>query len=383
MIYNFDQIIDRTHTESAKWNEYGKDVLPMWVADMDFVSPEPVVRALQERVAHGVFGYPSELAGLRDVLIEHFQRLYHWTVKAEEILFVPGVVSGFNLVCQALTGPGTGVYMQTPVYMPFLTAPGNAGADRQESQLVCDARGNYSIDWDTFEAGMTAETKLFMLCNPHNPVGRVYSQSELERMAEVCMRRGVMICSDEIHCDLLYSGYNHIPIASLSPEVAQNTITLLAPSKTFNMPGLFCSIAIIQNPELRKRFLKAKRGLMGEVNVLGLTAAKAAYQDGQEWLTQMLTYLEGNRDFLYETIKNELPMLTMTKTEGTYLAWIDCRRAGIDGTPKDTFLKKAKVALTDGAAFGKGGEGFVRLNFGCPRSLLADALERMKCVLQG
>jgi cystathionine beta-lyase len=388
MIYNFDECPPRRASDCAKWRQYAEDVLPMWVADMDFVSPEPVIRALHRRVDHGVFGYPEsvndstgELASLREAVLERLDRLYGWQVRPEELLFLPGVVTGFNLACHALAAPRGSVLVQPPVYYPFLSAPKTAGMARQDAELEIGADGVYRIGWESFEAAITPETRLFILCNPHNPVGRVFTQDELSRMAEICLRKGVTICSDEIHCDLLYRGQRHFPIASLDPEIAQHTITLMAPSKTFNLAGLQCSIAIIPNRHLRQQYRHATQGLVSWVNLMGLTAALAAYCEGQEWLDQLLVYLEANRDFLYEFVRAELPGISMVKPQGTYLGWLYCRGAGIEGSPYQFFLEKAHVALSDGASFGQGGEGFVRWNFGCSRATLEQALERMKNAL--
>jgi cystathionine beta-lyase len=395
VIYDFDSLPDRRKTDSIKWDYYPEDVLPLWVADMDFVSPEPVLRALHERVAHGVFGYPGNIAqrdgqpsGLAEIVIQRLAERYGWQVQADELVFIPGVVAGFHMACHALAAhpvPGQsssgGVLIQTPVYPPFLGAAEVAGMTRQEMELTRNPDGSYTIDWEAFEAAFTPETRMFLLCNPHNPVGRVFRKDELERMAEICLRHGVIICSDEIHCDLLFSGQRHIPIASLSPEIGRSTITLIAPSKTYNIAGLGCSIAIIQSESLRRRFRQAHKGLVHGVNVLGWVAGEAAYREGQEWLDQLLIYLEGNRDCLYDFVQNELPGVQMAKPEGTYLAWLDCREAGIDSDPYEFFLQQAKVALNSGKTFGRGGEGFVRLNFGCPRGMLLEALERMKAAL--
>jgi len=286
------------------------------------------------------------------------------------------------LACHTLADPGGSALVQTPVYPPFLSAAKNAGMTRQDSPLLPDADLSYQIDWTGFEAAITDQTRLFILCNPHNPVGRVFRRDELERMAEICLRRGVPICSDEIHCDLLYRGHQHIPMASLSPEVARSTITLMAPSKTFNIAGLQCSFAIIQNPNLRQAFQQAGQGLVGWVNVMGLVAGLAAYRHGQAWLEALLPYLQANRDFLHQYVREHLPGVKMGLPEGTYLAWLDCRQAGISGSPYDFFLKEARVALNNGEAFGPGGEGFVRLNFGCPRATLVQALEQMRAALK-
>jgi len=384
MHYDFDQVIPRRPTDSVKWNYYEDDVLPLWVADMDFRSPEPVLRALHERVSQGIFGYPTisfVKNELSDVLVERLQHLYGWQITNEDLLYVPGVVTGLNLVGHGLAQRGEGVLIQTPVYPPFLKLASNAGLLSQEMELTCEVDGRYTIDWDAFEAAFTAETRLFVLCNPHNPIGRVFQRDELERMAEICLRKGVMICSDEIHCDLLYRGQQHIPIASLDPEVAKNTITLMAPSKTYNIAGLQCSFAIVQNADLREKLHHADKGLAGWVNLMAPVAASASYLEGGEWLEQLLAYLEVNRDTLSEYVANRLPGIKMWRPEGTYLAWLDCRQAKIIGDPGEFFLKNARVGLNEGHTFGKGGEGFVRLNFGCPRAILCEALERMRAAL--
>jgi len=381
MSYNFDDLPDRKSTESIKWHYFDEDVLPMWVADMDFISPEPVVRALRERVEHGVFGYPCDMPELIQVIVDRLADRYDWQVLPEEVVLIPGVVTGFNLVARAMAAPGEGILIQTPVYPPFLSAPHSAGLLCQEIELTRGQDGSYSIDYNAFEAAITDQTRLFLLCNPHNPIGRVFRADELERMAEICLRHQVMICSDEIHCDLIYSGHKHIPVATLQPEIAQNSLTLMAPSKTFNIAGLACSAAIVPNPILRKKLQSARHGLVGGVNVLGQIAGLAAYRDGQPWLDELLVYLEANRDFLFDFVTNELPGIQMVKPEGTYLAWLDARQSGIAGSPCEFFIKNARVAMNDGASFGQGGQGFLRLNFGCPRSMLAEALERMKKAL--
>jgi len=378
MVYDFDEVIDRRSSDSEKWNQYEADVLPLWVADMDFRVAEPILRALHDRLSHGVFGYGEDGPGLREAVSERMERLYGWKVHPDEVVLFPGVITGFNLACQAFTKAGEGVLVQTPVYPPFLSAPLNAGALRQEMELSRQPDGRYAIDFERFESAMDLTTRLFLLCNPHNPVGRVYTREELQAMAEICLKRNVLICADEIHGELVFEGHRHIPIASLSPEISQATITLGSPSKAFNIPGLYCSYAIIQNPKLRRRFQAARRGLVGHGNILGMVAGEAAYREGDEWLTQVLRYLQANRDLLFNVLQETMPDLKMALPEGTYLAWIDCRSAGICEKPGEFFLKEARVALVDGEVFGKGGDGFVRLNFGCRRGVLLEALERMR-----
>ncbi len=387
MSYNFDQMLSRRETESVKWRAYPEDVLPLWVADMDFQSPEPVLNALRAAVDHGVFGYPrglhgdgTELPEYADVIIERMRDRYGWSIERPEILFLPGIVVGLNVVGNMFRAQGGSLVVQPPVYGPILTAPDTAALTRREAPLVRQPDGTYAIDWDVFTAAFQADTRAFILCNPHNPVGRVFRRDELERLADICAQHDAVICSDEIHSDLIYHGYRHLPIASLAPEIAQRTITFIAPSKTFNMPGLQASIAIIQNAELRQRFQAARQSLVHGINMLGLVAMHAAYREGQEWLDQLLVYLEGNRDFLYHFVQTEMPDFNMAKPEGTYLAWIDCRGAQLE-KPYNFFLEHARVALSDGAIFGTSGQGFLRVNFGCPRATLEEALHRMKQAL--
>ncbi len=378
MTCDLDRIIERRTSDSIKWRLYGEDVLPLWVADMDFSAPEAVIRALHDRVAHGIFGYGIEPPELRPLLVERLQRLYGWQVPAEALIFLPGVIPGFNLAARTVAAPGDGVLVQTPIYYPILRVPQNTGLALNGMEMTRRPDGQYEIDLDRFEATITGRTRIFILCNPHNPVGRVFRRDELEQMANLCLRHNVLICSDEIHCDLVFTGHRHLPIAALAPEVAAQTITLLAPSKTYNIAGLHCAVAIIPNPELRKRFQAARADLVPGVDVLGYTAALAAYRDGGPWLAAVLRYLEANRDLVFEYVNSHLPGVTMAKPEGTYLAWLDCRGAGLPDNPHRFFLEKARVAVNDGATFGPGGEGFVRLNFACPRSTLLAALDRMR-----
>ena len=283
-MFDFDTLPDRQASDSVKWHYFEPDVIPMWVADMDFRSPEAVMQALQQRVTHGIFGYPMDPPELKEVVVQRMAERYGWQITTSDIVFVPGVVTGFNLVCRALASEGSAALIQTPVYPPFLQAPANAGMERREMQLTLLPDGTYSIDFDAFEDAITDRTNLFILCNPHNPVGRVFTRDELERMAEICLRHHLTICADEIHSDLVFPDHSHLPIATLDAEVAKRTITLIAPSKTFNIAGLECSVAIIQDADLRKQFIYACQGLVHGVNVLGQVAALAAYKEGQPWL---------------------------------------------------------------------------------------------------
>jgi cystathionine beta-lyase len=375
---SFDKILNRRSSESAKWNCFDEDVLPMWVADMDFQAPPAVIEALQKRIDHGIFGYPIEMLELKNTIIERMDTLYNWKISPEDLVFTSGVVSGFNLACQALYRPDGNILIQPPVYPPFLHAAHNAGMDRIDAELTRNPDGSYQIDMVAFEKSFRPNTVMFLLCNPHNPVGRVFTRSELEQMAQICLSKGVVICSDEIHCDFIFSGHQHIPIASLSPEIAQNTITLMAPSKTYNIAGLDFAFAIIPNAKLKEKFIHAFRGITGSTNLFGQIAALAAFQHGDEWLKECIAYLEANRDFLVKWIRTELPMLGVTVPESTFLAWIDCRNLSLKERPAEFFLQKARIALNAGEEFGKGGDGFVRLNYGCPRSILEEGLHRIE-----
>lgn len=372
---------DRRRTDSLKWGLFGDEVLPLWVADMDFSSPAEVIAALHERVEHGVFGYARESRELKELITGRMETLYGWKITPEDIILLPGVVSAFNLVSQMVAEPGESILIQPPVYPPFFDAPRHGGAHTVFSPINPDKNGEYHIDYSAFEAAIEDDTRLFLLCNPHNPIGRVFTREELLGMAEICLRRRVVICSDEIHSDLIYSGYHHIPIASLDPEIAASTVTLIAPSKTFNIAGLDCSALICTNPDLLKRIQKARRGLLGGVNLLGATAAVAAYRYGADWLQEVMKILEGNRDYLMRYLAENIPGIKMAKPEATYLAWLDCDSLGLSESPSKFFLENAKVALNNGEDFGAQGKGFVRLNFGCPRDTLTAALERMRKAL--
>lgn len=379
MTYDFDTPVNRRHTDCLKWDTCPEDVLPLPVADMDFVAPEPVRRALQERLDHGVFGYSCEPPELRGVLVDRLYRLYGWSVSPEALVFLPGVIAGFNLSCRIVTG-GTGVLVQPPVYPPLLGSPANHGLHRLEAPLVSDASGHYEIDWATFDQ-MAARSRLFVLCNPHNPVGRVFTRAELEQVAEICLRHDLDVCSDEIHCDVIYPGHNHVPLASLHPEIAKRTVTLMAPSKSYNIPGIHCAFAVIPDADLRERYSRARAGLVGVPGILGYIAALTAYRDCEDWFSQVMAYLQANRDYLADYVAQYLPGVRMSPMEGTFLAWLDCRKAGIEGNPARFFLEQARVALGDGAGFGEAGQGFVRLNFACPRVTLTEGLERMRAAL--
>ena len=382
--YDFDLPYERRGTDSEKWKAFGNEVLPLWVADMDFPAPPAVLQALHERVAHGIFGYGGVTAELSEAICHRLWEYYHWAVTPDQLLFLPGLVSGLNISCRAVCPPGAGVLVQTPIYPPFLSAPVNQGLHLNIAELFVTRSKqwlHYSIDYNAFEAAIQSHTRLFMLCNPHNPVGRCYTREELINLAEICTRNDLIICADEIHCDLLLENSSHLPIASLSPEIAKRCITLMAPSKTFNIAGLYCGFAIIQNPSLRKQYQLAAQGIVPEVNLLGFTAALAAYKNGETWHKELMVYLNGNRNVFTDYVQEHLPMLRTTIPEGTFLAWLDCSATGIIGNQHEFFLNHAKVALNDGQRFGQGGNDFVRLNFGCSRSTLTQALMQMKFAL--
>ncbi len=371
--YNFDTPVDRSGTYSMKWDKYkGKDIIPLWVADMDFVSPPAVRDALIKRIGHGVFGYTLPPQELNEIIVSLMKNEYGWKVEKEWIVWLPGLVTGLNVVCRAVGEDGDDVMTAIPVYPPFLTAPANSRRNLIKTDLV-ESNGKWEFDFKSIEKAITKRTRLFLLCNPHNPVGRVYNIDELSSLASICSRHGIIISSDEIHCGLLLEpGKCHIPIASLSNEIADLTITLMAPSKTFNLPGLGCSFAIISNPELRKSFYAAMNGIVPRVNTMGYIAAIAAYRDSHDWHAALLDYLRKNRDLVISSI-NKMPGLSSRQIEATYLAWIDTRQSGIEDPVK--FFEDAGVGLFEGKEFGT--PGFVRLNFGCRRSLLKNALERM------
>jgi cysteine-S-conjugate beta-lyase len=339
---------------------------------MDFRSPPAVIEALHRRTEHGIFGYTEAPAELSETIVTFMGRHYGWRVHPEWLVWLPGLVSGLNVACRAVGADGDEVLTTTPVYPPFLSAPGNFRRRLCTVPLLHQPRG-WTFDWERLEEAITGRTRLFLLCSPHNPVGRVFSREELERLAFFCLRHDLVICSDEIHAGLILDpDKKHLPTASLSREVARRTITLLAPSKTYNIPGLGFSFAVISDPGLRGDFRQAMAGIVPEVNLFGFIAALAAYQQGGEWLLALLAYLRQNRELVAEAVR-AMPGLTASRVEATYLAWIDTRGAGID-KPGD-FFEAAGVGLSDGNQFG--GPGFVRLNFGCPRAILQQALSRM------
>jgi cystathionine beta-lyase len=379
---DFDRLIDRRSTESLRWHIYPQDVLPLWVADMDFECPACVLKALHERVDHGIFGYGLAPNGLKEVFIERMQNLYNWQVSDPQLSFVPGVVTGFNLALRALCQPGDSVIFFTPAYPPFFSGPKSSGLNVVECPMLEGPNNNYSIDFDLFEKLIVDHhVKAYVHCDPQNPTGRALTRAELEKLAEILLRHKVFTCSDEIHCDLVYDGLKHIPFASLSKEISDTTLTFMAPSKTFNIAGLYASVGIVQNEALAQQFNDARGGLVGWPSLLALAAAKAAYEGGAEWLRECLAYLQANRDWLVENIHARLPGVKATRSEATFLMWLDCRETGLE-SPYKFFLEKAHVALNDGIAFGQQYTQFTRLNFGTSRANLETAVSAMEKALQ-
>jgi len=343
---------------------------------MDFRSPPAVIRAIEQRAADGVFGYTLTPQALNDQVVNMLRQTYDWTVKPEWLVWLPGLVTGLNVACRAVGEDGDDVITAVPVYPPFLSAPGFSR--RTLTRVPLKEKDNrWQFDFERLEQMITARTRMFILCNPHNPVGRVYTRSELTELAGICLKHNIVICSDEIHCGLILDEDKaHVPTATLDPEVAARTITLMAPSKTFNLPGLGCAFAVISDKTLRRRFKSCMAGIVPRPNVLGYAAAMAAFAECADWHAALLDYLRGNLATIAGVVEQMAP-LSIAPVEATYLAWIDMRDSGLENPAK--FFEAAGVGLQDGIEFD--GPGFVRLNFGCPRSLLAKALERMKAAM--
>lgn len=373
---DFLQAPDRRHSDSMKWQRYqGREVIPMWVADMDFKAPQPVLDAMSARVAHGVFGYAGPGDGLVQAVCSHLEHEYGWTIEPSWLVWLPGLVSGLNIACRAIGEAGSGLLAATPIYPPFLRAPQLADRRLVEVPLVSEGEmgvGRWQWDWAAMRAAIDPQLAGLLLCHPHNPVGRAWTRPELEKVAECCLANDLVLVSDEIHCDLLLNGQRHLPAAMLSPELAQRTITLMAPSKTFNIPGLGCAFAVIANAALHSRFKSVMDGIVPHVNVLGYVATEAAYRDGGAWRARLLEVLRANRNQVQAAVA-AMPGLSMSEVEATYLAWIDTRALGWNN-PQRRF-EDAGVGLSDGREFGA--EGFVRLNFGCAPALLEQALQRI------
>lgn len=380
---NFDIAPNRRNTNSIKWLRYPKDVLPMWVADMDFPAPAPILKKLHKAV-DGVLGYDIATPKLKETVAARMDALYGWKVKPDAVVDTTGIVTAFSVAARIACTPKKGVLLQTPVYSEFHEVKSNLGIPQLDAPFIRHAKGNilsYEIDWDVFEK-QVKKAGMFLLCNPHNPLGIIFSRKELLRMAELCIQNDVLIVSDEIHSELLLDGNSFTPLAKLSAEIAKHTITLVAPSKTFNVPGLFCGFAIIPDKDLRKRYADEVARLRIHVNGMGLYAAETAFSgqcDG--WLADLRRYLTGNRDFLVEYVTANMPGVRLANPAATYLGWLDFTQTKIKGSPYEFFLKNAKVGLSEGRIFGREGEGHVRLNFGTSRKLLAQGLEKMRKAL--
>lgn len=373
-MHNFDTLHDRSHTGSLKWDKYkNSDILPLWVADMDFHSAEVIKEALKKHTEHGIFGYTKPYPEVENAVVNYLKREHQVEAKAEWLVWMPGLVPALNVASAAFGNEDSEVLTCTPVYPPFLSAP-----VWQSKKLVTSALkeegDRWTFDFEDLEKKVTPRTKLFILCNPHNPVGRVYTREELEKVAEFCIRHDLILCSDEIHCDLLFDGNKHISATTLGEEIADRTLTLMAPSKTYNLPGLACAYIVIQNPKLRAAFEKAARGFITEVNCFGYVGCSTAYNEGEPWRQELLTYLQSNRDYLEQFVKEKLPEMSMTPMEATYLAWLNVEKLNLD-TP-DAYFEKYGVGLSSGTFFGD--KRYLRLNFGCPRETLTKALQRMQ-----
>ncbi|MYL25047.1 putative C-S lyase [Halomonas alkaliantarctica] len=383
MAFDFATPVERRHPEggwpSQKWHRYGDDVLPLWVADMDFHSPPAVVEALHRRVDHGVYGYGEVPASLQQTLCDWSALHYGWDILPEWQQWLPGVVPALHLASLALTQPGDGVLTVTPIYPPFLAVAERTGRLPQQASMALTDEG-WQLDLDALEAAITPNTRLLLWCQPHNPTGRVWREAELTGLARLVERHDLYVVSDELHCDLLLDeGAQHRPLTAAFPELSARTITLWAPSKTFNLAGLTTACAVIPDPVLRERFARAGKGLLPDGNVLGLVAAEAAYREGEPWRQALLSVLRGHRGRLIDAVA-QWPGVTLHAPASTYLAWLDMREAGLGEAPHKTLLKEARVALSDGAAFGH--PGFVRLNFGTTAAQLDTALARMDSVLK-
>jgi cystathionine beta-lyase len=377
--FDFSSCPDRRDTGSLKWQKYAdRDILPMWVADMDFASPEPVRQALRERVEHGVYGYTVPYPGVEGAVIDYMARAHGLTVEPEWIVWMPGLVPALNTASRAFEKPGDGVLTNTPVYPPFLTAP--EWQDKELLAVPLKVVGDrYTFDFAAMEAAVNERTRLFILCNPHNPVGRAWSREELMELLDFCRRHDLIVVSDEIHCDLILDPDKaHHTFLSLDPWARDHSLTLMAPSKTYNVPGLSCSFIIIPNTRLRARFKQASRGMITEVNCLGYAGCEAAYRHGESWRQALLEVLRSNRDRAAAFIRERLPLVRMFPLEATYLAWLDVSRLDLEAP--DQHFEAHGVGLSNGAFFGT--PGFLRLNFGCPPAMLDSALNRMEAAYQ-
>ena len=379
LVYNFDTCPDRNGYGSLKWDKYkGRDILPLWVADMDFTTAPEILDALQKRLDHGIFGYTIPYEAPIEAVVNYLQRQHGYSAQASWLNFLPGLVPAINLCCHAFTSTTDSVMTATPVYAPFLTAPDYAGRELIKVPL-CLQEETWTLDFDAMEAAIKPNTKIFVLCSPHNPVAHVYTRAELTQLADFCEKHDLTLISDEIHCDLVFDEQaKHIVTATLNKRIAARTVTLMAPSKTYNLPGLACAFSIIEDSKLRLQFQKTIRGIITEVNCFGYAGCEAAYNHGEPWRQALLKYLRGNYELTYNFIQQQLPGITFRPMEATYLAWFDVSRLELDNPTK--FFEDHGVGLTDGVPFD--GKAHVRLNFGCPRSRLIEGLEKMAAALK-
>ncbi len=386
---DFDRLTDRRGTDCLKYDfaaerGYPAEVLPFWVADMDFPAPEPVVKALEQRARHGIFGYTDIKEDYREILARWFQRRHGWQIEGEWLSITPGVVFGICTAIRAFTEPGEGVLICPPVYYPFAASIKANGRKLVESPLV-EKDGHYEIDFQDFERKIVeGGVKLFVLCSPHNPVGRVWSRQELEQVAAICQKHQVLVVADEIHQDFVRPGHRHTVFASLGAEVADFTITCTSPSKTFNLAGLQISHIFISNESLRRRFRHELEAVgYGEPNAMAEVAAKAAYGQGEPWLTELLSYLEENLRRTRSFLAEHLPQVKLIEPEGTYLLWLDCRGTGFSPEEQDeAIIQRGRIWLDEGRIFGAGGEGFQRINMACPWAILEEGLKRLAFALK-
>ena len=386
---DFDRLTDRRGTDCLKYDfaaerGYPAEVLPFWVADMDFPAPEPVVKALEQRARHGIFGYTDIKEDYREILARWFQRRHGWQIEGEWLSITPGVVFGICTAIRAFTQPGEGVLICPPVYYPFAASIKANGRKLVESPLV-EKDSRYEIDFQDFERKIVeGGVKLFVLCSPHNPVGRVWSRQELEQVAAICQKHQVLVVADEIHQDFVRPGHKHTVFASLGAEVADFTITCTSPSKTFNLAGLQISHIFISNESLRRRFRHELEAVgYGEPNAMAEVAAKAAYGEGEPWLTELLAYLEENLRRTRAFLAENLPQVKLIEPEGTYLLWLDCRGTGLSPEEQEeAIVQRGRIWLDEGRIFGAGGEGFQRINMACPWAILEEGLKRLAFALK-
>lgn len=379
-IHDFDRIIERRGGDSAKWNAYPEDILPMWVADTDFMAPEPVVKALRDRAAHGIFGYSdSKGASLKAAVGHWMHSRFNWQVSPDWITFSPSVVTALALCVVTFTAPGDNVLFLTPSYPPFFRIPRAHGRNPLSSSLLYE-QGRYVMDLADLDVKMAdSRTRLLFLCNPHNPTGRVFSREELLELGALCLKHNVLVISDEIHGDYVFPGHTHIPFPSLSPELAERTLVTVNPSKTFNIADLHTSAVLCANPNLLARFVTAAEGMALHGNALGQIALETAYRECAWYADQVAAYVKANIDYAATSINERLPGIRADIPESTFLLWLDCREMGL--AQKDLelfFLNKAKLALNSGTDYGSEGTGFMRLNLGCPRSRVTEALSRLE-----